>query len=493
MTVSATAPGQTPLSLRRLVSRHAIPVAAVLLFVVFAATAPIFGTPANIANILRQSASVLVLGLAMTMAVLVGGIDLSVGSVVLASAVVSGAALVSGLPPIVAVFAGIGTGALVGALNAAMIEGLGISPVIATLGTMIGVRGLGLAAAPALQFVDRDQGADLRRTGAAELHRHSARCRRRRAAGDRRLVRAPRGPSSAGCCMRSATRRSPPASPAYASAACARSPTSPAGRSRVSPASSRRPHRPHQPHARLGHGVLAIAVVALGAGGLPAGRVKAAHAVIGTLILMMIFNYMTIRGVPGTGRPPPPVSCCSPRWSPAGCSRAMRNDEAGSRRGVQRRPRADDQSRGAVLARSGGVAALVIAAVFAVIVPRFAHRRQRHRAGRAERRARDHRGGRDDRHHLAHQSTSRPASVIVLGAVVAALGYRAGVPMHAGACSRAIAACLAVYGLNGLIVGGLGLDPLIVTLAAWIWARGLAMSLTDATHRAIRPGLRRRS
>ena len=47
--------------------------------------------------------------------------------------------------------------------------------------------------------------------------------------------------------------------------------------------------------------------------------------------------------------------------------------------------------------------------------------------------------------------------------------------------SRAgILACLAVYGLNGLIVGGLGLDPLIVTLAAWIWARGLAISLTGA-------------
>ena len=37
-----------------------------------------------------------------------------------------------------------------------------------------------------------------------------------------------------------------------------------------------------------------------------------------------------------------------------------------------------------------------------------------------------------------------------------------------------------VYAFNGLVVGGLGLDPLIVTLAAWIWARGLAVSLTNA-------------
>ena len=52
----------------------------------------------------------------------------------------------------------------------------------------------------------------------------------------------------------------------------------------------------------IGQGLefFAIAVVALGAGGLPAGRVKVSQVVIGTLILMMIFNYMTIRGVPGT-------------------------------------------------------------------------------------------------------------------------------------------------------------------------------------------------
>ena len=41
-------------------------------------------------------------------------------------------------------------------------------------------------------------------------------------------------------------------------------------------------------------------MVALGAGGLPAGRVRVGQTVVGALILMMVFNYMTIRGVPGT-------------------------------------------------------------------------------------------------------------------------------------------------------------------------------------------------
>jgi ribose/xylose/arabinose/galactoside ABC-type transport system permease subunit len=73
-----------------------------------------------------------------------------------------------------------------------------------------------------------------------------------------------------------------------------------------------------------------------------------------------------------------------------------------------------------------------------------------------------------------------PGSVMALGAVVAALAFRAGVPVEL-ALAAGIAGCLAVYALNGAIVGRLGLDPLIVTLAAWIWARGLAVSLTDAT------------
>jgi ribose transport system permease protein len=73
-----------------------------------------------------------------------------------------------------------------------------------------------------------------------------------------------------------------------------------------------------------------------------------------------------------------------------------------------------------------------------------------------------------------------PASVIVLGAVAAALSYKLGLPMPL-ALGAGLLTCVAVYGLNGFVVGALGIDPLIVTLAAWIWARGLAVSLTNAT------------
>ncbi len=115
-------------------SRNPMLVAAILLLIVFAATAPVFGTPGNAVNIMRQLASVLVLGLAMAIVVLVGGIDLSVGSVVLASASIAGIALAEGLHPALAMLAGIGIGAAIGAINAVMIEGLRLSPVIVTLG-----------------------------------------------------------------------------------------------------------------------------------------------------------------------------------------------------------------------------------------------------------------------------------------------------------------------------------------------------------------------
>jgi len=125
-------------------SRNAMLVAAVVLCLAFVATSPVFGTSGNAANILRQSASVLVLGLAMTTVVLIGGIDLSVGSVVLASATIAGIVLAEEVHPAFAIVAGIGIGAVVGAINAALIEGLRISPVIVTLATMIAVRGFSL-------------------------------------------------------------------------------------------------------------------------------------------------------------------------------------------------------------------------------------------------------------------------------------------------------------------------------------------------------------
>jgi ribose/xylose/arabinose/galactoside ABC-type transport system permease subunit len=468
------------------VTQQAMPIAAVLLFIVFALTATSFATPANAGNILRQSASVLVLGLAMTMAVLVGGIDLSVGSVVLASATVSGAALTSGLGDAMAIFSGIATGALVGVLNAAVIEGLGISPVIATLGSMIAVRGLGLLllqyynswiqiTGPAFDALARPNATGIPLDAAVAVLlailvwfvlTRTVFGRRLHAVGD-----APVAARLAGIRVK------------YIRAAAYICCGALAGSAGVLTAA-----RTGLISPTLGSGMefFAIAVVALGAGGLPAGRVTARHAVIGTLILMMIFNYMTIRGVPGTWQTTATgLLLLAAMVAGRLLQRRTRNDAAAAEAFVDLSARMS--ATGVRLTRAAvGAATLILAVVFAVIVPAFAT--LPNLVALVEQNA-----------PLAIVAVGAtlgivsrtidisPASVIVLGAVAAALSYKLGVPMPL-ALLAGIATCMAVYALNGALVGALGIDPLIVTLSAWIWARGLAVSLTNATTVPFDPG-----
>ena len=73
-----------------------------------------------------------------------------------------------------------------------------------------------------------------------------------------------------------------------------------------------------------------------------------------------------------------------------------------------------------------------------------------------------------------------PASVIALGTVVVALVVHSGHGLALGVLAGG-AVTIAIYLAHGLLVGWIDLDPLIVTLAAWIWARGLAITMTNAT------------
>jgi len=117
---------------------------ALLMFAVFALTTARFASWGNVVNLAKQMSIVGVLGIGMTFVVLGGGIDLSVGSVVLLGGAVAGALLTEGVPALPAMLAALTVGALVGGANGVLIERLRISPVIVTLGSMIAVRGLGL-------------------------------------------------------------------------------------------------------------------------------------------------------------------------------------------------------------------------------------------------------------------------------------------------------------------------------------------------------------
>ena len=110
---------------------------------VFGWMSPAFLQPNNLVNILVQSSSVAVVAVGMTLVLLTGGIDLSVGSVMFLSAAVAGK-LVLGDDPL-PVPAALGVillvGAACGAVNGLFISRLGMLPFVVTLATLYIGRG----------------------------------------------------------------------------------------------------------------------------------------------------------------------------------------------------------------------------------------------------------------------------------------------------------------------------------------------------------------
>src|SRR5205807_9799098 len=99
-----------------------------LLFVVL--IGPQFIRPANLELMARQTAIVCVAALGMTMVIVSGGIDLSVGSVVALSTVAVALILRAGGGPLTAAAGAVAAGALCGALNGLLITRLRVVPFI---------------------------------------------------------------------------------------------------------------------------------------------------------------------------------------------------------------------------------------------------------------------------------------------------------------------------------------------------------------------------
>lgn len=119
-------------------------VAVVLLeWIYFNSVGPRFGSLDNTFDLLRHSVEIGLLALALTPIILTGGIDLSVGSLLGLCAIVFGKLWRDGGLPIPMAAGGtLLIGALAGGLNAALITGLRLPPLIVTLGTFSVFRGL---------------------------------------------------------------------------------------------------------------------------------------------------------------------------------------------------------------------------------------------------------------------------------------------------------------------------------------------------------------
>jgi rhamnose transport system permease protein len=130
---------------RSLLLRHetALLLLVVVEWLCFNAIGRRFGTLDNNFDILRHSAEIGLLALAMTPIILTGGIDLSVGSLLGLCAIVFGKLWRdAGLSPLAAGSLTLIVGACAGGVNAALITGLRLPPLIVTLGTYSLFRGV---------------------------------------------------------------------------------------------------------------------------------------------------------------------------------------------------------------------------------------------------------------------------------------------------------------------------------------------------------------
>ena len=116
-----------------------------VLIIVAAALSPAFLDPTNLRNILRQAAPLAIVALGQTLVILIGGIDVSVGSVISLTTVIGGSVMADSnariLPTVLTVVA---LGVVVGLFHYLLIVRIGTDAFVTTLGTLLALEGLNL-------------------------------------------------------------------------------------------------------------------------------------------------------------------------------------------------------------------------------------------------------------------------------------------------------------------------------------------------------------
>ncbi|MEA5013375.1 MAG: ABC transporter permease [Candidatus Limiplasma sp.] len=120
--------------------------ALVLLVIIMAISQPAFLSTPNLINILKQSSITGILAVGMTLVIITGGIDLSVGSVLAVSCMAAAFCTTTeqSLPVYVAFAAGIAAGAALGAFNGFGVAYVGFAPFIMTMAMLSAGRGMAL-------------------------------------------------------------------------------------------------------------------------------------------------------------------------------------------------------------------------------------------------------------------------------------------------------------------------------------------------------------
>ncbi|HUG25578.1 ABC transporter permease [Piscinibacter sp.] len=121
-----------------------VSMAAVVAFVSLAFASDVFATQQNLFNVARNFAFVAIIAIGMTAVIVTGGIDLSVGAVLVLSGMVIGMTMNAGMSIWLAVPLALGVSLAVGAFNGLLIAYVGVPPFVVTLGMLSIARSLAM-------------------------------------------------------------------------------------------------------------------------------------------------------------------------------------------------------------------------------------------------------------------------------------------------------------------------------------------------------------
>jgi len=114
----------------------------IIIYIAFGILNPKVFTPLNIQNLLRSMSKYLLIGIGQSFVMITGNVDLSIGSVVGMSAMISATLMTKGMNPIVAILITVVCALVIGVINGFLVGKFKLPPFIATLGTMFIARGI---------------------------------------------------------------------------------------------------------------------------------------------------------------------------------------------------------------------------------------------------------------------------------------------------------------------------------------------------------------
>ena len=129
-------------SIRGMTSAIIAFVALILIYVAFGVGNPRIFSGTNIQNLLRSMSKYLIIGIGQSYLLITGNIDLSIGSVVGMSAMISATLMTMGVNPVLAALITLVCCMVIGLINGVLVGQVKLPPFIATLGTMFVARGV---------------------------------------------------------------------------------------------------------------------------------------------------------------------------------------------------------------------------------------------------------------------------------------------------------------------------------------------------------------